>query len=129
MNLRFDVSFPTLDIRIEPGYAEKIKGYNNFRAGIIDVLNVRVCVKGFTDNDRDQTKMVIEYTEDYHYASSFGEVIGRAEEYAREYCKKLGLGASESPEEDQTEVKKGGLEASRLSYEGAEFSGVITASR
>ncbi|GAB50207.1 hypothetical protein [Atlantibacter hermannii] len=94
MQLSFDVSFPTQDIRITPGYAEEIRNSFSFTAGVVKTLKVKVVVKGLTSDKCDDTMLVINYSEDYLDKCSFGEVINRAEQYARNYCRNLGLGAT-----------------------------------
>lgn len=93
LKLRFDVLSPVRDMRVAPDYEDRIEKSKDFSFGMIKTLYSKVHVSGFTDDESDRSTLTIHYVEDYTDESTFSGVMTRAEEYARNYCQKLGLGA------------------------------------
>lgn len=93
LKLRFDVLSPVRDMRVAPDYEDRVEKSKDFSFGIIKTLYSKVHVSGFTDDENDRSTLTIHYVEDYTDKSTFSGVMTRAEEYARNYCQKLGLGA------------------------------------
>ncbi|MGK4442475.1 hypothetical protein ACSMDF_03790 [Yersinia enterocolitica] len=93
LKLRFDVLSPVRDMRVAPDYEDRVEKSKDFSFGMIKTLYSKVYVSGFTDNESDRSTLTIHYVEDYTDESTFSGVMTRAEEYARNYCQKLGLGA------------------------------------
>ncbi|WP_145587378.1 hypothetical protein [Yersinia rochesterensis] len=93
LKLRFDVLSPVRDIRVAPDYEDRVEKSKDFSFGMIKTLYSKVHVSGFTDDESDCSTLTIHYVEDYTDESTFSGVMTRAEEYARNYCHKLGLGA------------------------------------
>ncbi|OWF73685.1 hypothetical protein B4902_06730 [Yersinia frederiksenii] len=93
LKLRFDVLSPVRDMRVAPDYEERIEKSKDFSFGMIKTLYSKVHVSGFTDDETDRSTLTIHYVEDYTDESTFSGVMTRAEEYARNYCQMLGLGA------------------------------------
>ncbi|HHS7123746.1 TPA: hypothetical protein ACTM63_004313 [Yersinia enterocolitica] len=93
LKLRFDVLSPVRDMRVAPDYEDRVEKSKDFSFGMIKTLYSKVHVSGFTDDESDRTILTIHYVEDYTDESTFSGVMTRAEEYARNYCQKLGLGA------------------------------------
>ncbi|HIC7323486.1 TPA: hypothetical protein ACW5VC_000580 [Yersinia enterocolitica] len=93
LKLRFDVLSPVRDMRVAPDYEDRVEKSKDFSFGMIKTLYSKVHVSGFTDDENDRSTLTIHYVEDYTDKSTFSSVMTRAEEYARNYCQKLGLGA------------------------------------
>ncbi|EKN3726538.1 hypothetical protein OU746_004052 [Yersinia enterocolitica] len=93
LKLRFDVLSPVRDMRVAPDYEDRVEKSKDFSFGMIKTLYSKVHVSGFTDDENDRSTLTIHYVEDYTDKSTFSGVMTRAEEYARNYCQKLGLGA------------------------------------
>lgn len=93
LKLRFDVLSPVRDMRVAPDYEDRVEKSKDFSFGMIKTLYSKVHVSGFTDDENDRSTLTIHYIEDYTDKSTFSGVMTRAEEYARNYCQKLGLGA------------------------------------
>lgn len=93
LKLRFDVLSPVRDMRVAPDYEDRVEKSKDFSFGMIKTLYSKVHVSGFTDDESDRSTLTIHYVEDYTDESTFSGVMTRAEEYARNYCQKLGLGA------------------------------------
>lgn len=94
MTLRFEVEMPKTGVRFHPDYEKKIKDHEySFTALATKTLAGNVNVRGFTDNEKDHAKLIIKYEEDFDPESSFASFFKRAEDYARAYCKQIGLGA------------------------------------
>ena len=93
LKLRFDVLSPVRDMRVAPDYEDRVEKSKDFSFGMIKTLYSKVHVSGFTDDENDRSTLTIHYVEDYTDKSTFSGVMTRAEDYARNYCQKLGLGA------------------------------------
>ena len=90
--MRIKVEFPVLSNRIVKDYMEKIES-GKYSEIAIKTLVCKIRVYELTCDENDQSALHIEYSEDYISENTFSSVIGRAEDYARNYYKKLGLGA------------------------------------
>lgn len=92
MTLKFNVEFPVLDTRFVNAHAETVESSARFFAGVKNFLVSRVHVRELAGKG-DKSKLTIRYEEEYSTGATFHDVMKRAEEYARDYCEGIGLGA------------------------------------
>lgn len=92
MTLKFQVGFPKEDIRFAPDYIDKARHAGTFLAGIIKLLTSTINVSGLTDDGIHST-LTIHYEEVYSPDATISGVMERAEQFARDFCNKIGIGA------------------------------------
>lgn len=94
MELNIDVSMPVKSARNADNYEDIIVHGYSFADAYIETLESKVVISGLpSPNAGTHAKIHLEYFEEYKPETSFGEFFSRAEEYAKNYCKRFMVGA------------------------------------
>lgn len=93
MTLKFQIFFPVEDLRFPANYCETLKQKTSLLEGAIRLLVCDIVVSGITDGE-NSAKLTFSYEEVYAVDSTIDGVMKRAEQFARDFCTKIGIGAA-----------------------------------
>lgn len=91
MNLKFQVG------SIEKGIRSRDDNTSFHESALVilgecfETLEAEVIVSGMPDSGMGQARLSLQYFEEYRHHSTFSDFYARADLFAREYCKGMGL--------------------------------------